>query len=98
MALYKYSQVLRPWNDAEFDKLYEPGTTASWSGIYRCEGCGRKLFTPLDVHFLRRTIISIALAKGASHARTWQKPFRNWRRSRLVARVPIRTTILFLAC
>ena len=42
MALYKYTQVLIPWNNAEFDRLYEPGMVASWSGIYRCEGCGKE--------------------------------------------------------
>jgi hypothetical protein len=43
MALYKYPQVLRQWDHAEFDKLYEPGTIAAWSGIYRCQGCGHEI-------------------------------------------------------
>jgi len=43
MAYYKYPAILRQWDHAEFDKLYEPGTTASWSGIYNCQGCGREI-------------------------------------------------------
>ena len=43
MALYKYAQVMSPMNNVEFDKLYEPGTRTAWSGIYRCEGCGREI-------------------------------------------------------
>ena len=40
-VLYKYSQFLGSSNDGAFDKILEPGTLAPWSGIYRCEGCGK---------------------------------------------------------
>lgn len=43
MALYKYSQILRQFDNAEFDKTYEPGERTAWSGIYRCEGCGKEV-------------------------------------------------------
>jgi hypothetical protein len=43
MALYKYGTHLYQSNNAEFDKDYEPGSTTSWSGIYRCAGCGREV-------------------------------------------------------
>jgi hypothetical protein len=32
----------------EFDKTYTPGSTAAWSGIYRCDGCGREVVHTLD--------------------------------------------------
>jgi hypothetical protein len=43
MALYKYSQVLQAMDNTEFDKLYPPGATTAWSGVYRCEGCTREI-------------------------------------------------------
>ena len=43
MAWYKYLTHLTNKTSEEFDKLYEPGSTGSWSGIYRCEGCGREV-------------------------------------------------------
>ena len=44
MAWYKYGQHLqqKPSID-EFDKDYKPGDITNWSGIYRCEGCGREV-------------------------------------------------------
>jgi hypothetical protein len=43
MALYKYVKYLTTMSSDEFDKLHEPGTRGSWSGIYRCEGCGKEV-------------------------------------------------------
>ena len=43
MALYKYSQHITVSADNGFDTIYSPGTTASRSGIYRCEGCGKEI-------------------------------------------------------
>ncbi len=43
MVLYKYSQFLQQSNDQAFDTICEPGTTTQWSGIYRCEGCGKNV-------------------------------------------------------
>ena len=42
-AIYKYNTHLFHSTNAEFDKEYEPGSTVSWSGIYRCTGCGREV-------------------------------------------------------
>jgi hypothetical protein len=42
VALYKYQSLFAHFDNAEFDKLYEPGMFSAWSGIYRCEGCGRE--------------------------------------------------------
>lgn len=42
MAYYKYPQILRKLDNGEFDKLYSPATYAPWSGIYRCEVCGKE--------------------------------------------------------
>jgi hypothetical protein len=43
MALYKYQHALKQWDHEQFDLLYGPGATGAWSGIYRCEGCGREI-------------------------------------------------------
>jgi hypothetical protein len=43
MALYQDSTHLRQYTHLEFDKEFEPGSTTSWSGIYRCVGCGREV-------------------------------------------------------
>jgi hypothetical protein len=43
MAQYKYNTHFVQVQSAEFDKLYEPGTKTAWSGIYRCQGCGREV-------------------------------------------------------
>jgi len=41
MAVYKYSQFLQQSTNQAFDQLLSPGTTTPYSGIYRCEGCGK---------------------------------------------------------
>ena len=43
MALCKYPQVVHKWDHAEFDKVYQPGAQAAWSGICRCQGCEREV-------------------------------------------------------
>jgi hypothetical protein len=43
MAWYKYATYLFQKTNDEFDKVYSPGSSVSWSGIYRCEGCGREV-------------------------------------------------------
>jgi hypothetical protein len=43
MAMYKYDSILHKSTSDEFDKLHSPGATVAWSGIYRCEGCGREI-------------------------------------------------------
>ena len=42
-ALYKYSQYLAQSNHQAFDQINEPGAATPWSGIYRCEGCGKNI-------------------------------------------------------
>jgi hypothetical protein len=43
MALYKYSSYLTASSHAAFDQINSPGSSAPWSGVYRCEGCGREV-------------------------------------------------------
>lgn len=43
MATYKSEDFLDKDESDEFDKLHLPGTVISFTGIYRCEGCGREL-------------------------------------------------------
>jgi hypothetical protein len=39
---YKYAEFLTKSGDEKFDKLHEPGTPTPYSGVYRCEGCGKE--------------------------------------------------------
>jgi hypothetical protein len=48
MAGYKYQKFLVVWDSAEFDKTYSPGVKIAWSGIYRCDGCGRESVHTVD--------------------------------------------------
>jgi hypothetical protein len=41
VALYKYSQFLQLSGHAAFDQVHEAAYQTPYSGIYRCEGCGR---------------------------------------------------------
>lgn len=43
MAFYKEFRYLTYSSGEEFDKIHTPGTLASYSGIYRCEGCGDEI-------------------------------------------------------
>jgi hypothetical protein len=43
MAWYKNAKHLDRRVNLEFDRLHEPGSRGGWSGIYRCEGCGREI-------------------------------------------------------
>jgi len=43
MAWYKYSTYLVKNSNDKFDELHSPSATTGWSGIYRCEGCGREI-------------------------------------------------------
>jgi len=40
-ALYKYPQILQQTDHAAFDEIHEPSVQTPYSGIYRCEGCGK---------------------------------------------------------
>jgi hypothetical protein len=42
MALFKYLQVLDKSDSNVFDVTYPPGTETPYSGIYRCEVCGKE--------------------------------------------------------
>lgn len=41
MAIYKYPQFLQQSQHEAFDQVLHPGTATPFSGIYRCEGCGK---------------------------------------------------------
>jgi hypothetical protein len=43
MALYKYSHHLGSSDHQAFDAIYKPGDETPYSGIYRCEGCGKEI-------------------------------------------------------
>jgi hypothetical protein len=42
MAQYKYAQFLKANTSDVFDVLHQPGATTPYSGIYRCEACGKE--------------------------------------------------------
>lgn len=43
MAYYKNESYLHKFDDDMFDALHKPGEHISFSGIYRCEGCGKEI-------------------------------------------------------
>lgn len=43
MAYYKYGQFLAQDQSDGFDQINHPGTPTPFSGIYRCEGCGKSI-------------------------------------------------------
>jgi hypothetical protein len=67
MALYRYAKFIAlATPHAEFDTLYKPGTRTTWSGIYRCEGCGHEVvhthdkpLPPQNHHTHRSVLIPI---------------------------------------
>jgi hypothetical protein len=40
--IYKYPQFQTQDNDSKFDVLHEPGSATPYSGVYRCDGCGKE--------------------------------------------------------
>lgn len=50
MAFYKYPKYLNQDNHQEFDKIYTPGSTPTYSEIYRCEGCGHEVVAEKSRH------------------------------------------------
>jgi len=49
MALYRYSAFVHQATEhSEWDKLYKPGQTTAWSGIYRCHVCGHEIVHTVD--------------------------------------------------
>ena len=51
MAQYKHAAYLQFNQSSAFDSIHKAGTTAPYSGIYRCEGCGHEI-TSIQHHTL----------------------------------------------
>jgi hypothetical protein len=45
MAIYKYEEYVSKSSADAFDSSLEPGTHATWPGIYKCEVCGHEIAT-----------------------------------------------------
>ncbi len=43
MATYKFRHLLSPDQSIKFDESHEPGVSAPYPGIYKCEKCGREI-------------------------------------------------------
>lgn len=43
MALYKNANYVKSSTGSEFDSTHNPGANTPYSGIYRCEGCGKEI-------------------------------------------------------
>jgi hypothetical protein len=43
MAYYQDESHVKQWKDEMFDKIHGPGEHAIYSGVYRCEGCGKEI-------------------------------------------------------
>jgi len=42
MAYFKNGKYFTPDQSGDFDKVHNPGVPTPYSGIYRCEVCGRE--------------------------------------------------------
>lgn len=47
-AIYKYDQFIRKSDHNAFDEIHDPGVSAPYPGIYRCEGCGNEIAAALS--------------------------------------------------
>jgi len=43
MTYYKYSHFLMQEDGPEYEETFKAGTTAPFSGVYYCEGCGSSI-------------------------------------------------------
>ena len=43
MAYYKYQRHVMPFDHEMFDWVHKPGEKVTYSGIFRCEGCGKEI-------------------------------------------------------
>ena len=43
MAAYKFKHFVTLDHSNKFDALHDPGVSAPYPGIYRCEECGREI-------------------------------------------------------
>lgn len=50
MATYKSAKYLQQSNNAAFDSIHLAGKLAPYSGIYRCEVCGREVVSTSGHH------------------------------------------------
>lgn len=48
MADYRYDTIMQHSQDDIFNTLYHPAATTPYSGIYRCEICGREAVSIVD--------------------------------------------------
>jgi hypothetical protein len=48
MAYYKNGNYLTQNTNTAFDELHEPGTSSTYSGIYRCAVCGHEVTHVID--------------------------------------------------
>jgi len=50
MAIYKYPQFVSQHNSPAFDAVNSASTPTPYSGIYRCEGCGKNIVSTEGHH------------------------------------------------
>ena len=65
MATYKYNQFLNHSTSDAYDKVYGPGAPVPYSGIYRCQGCGREIASNEGNPFPPQNHHQHAVAQGA---------------------------------
>jgi hypothetical protein len=64
MAYYKYINHLTKFDNDMFDTLHKPGGSVIYSGIYRCEGCGKEISHNAGVSLPPQNHHQHALGKG----------------------------------
>ena len=48
MAYYQNPELMGQFYHSQFDMVLDAGQRTPWSGIYRCEGCGREITHTAD--------------------------------------------------
>jgi len=69
MALYKYGNLLQYSNHPAFDQIHAPASATPYSGIYRCEGCGREI----------SSTVGHPLPPQNHHQHTYTEGYIRWR-------------------
>lgn len=66
MATYKFLRLLSLDLSNKFDALHDPGVSAPYPGIYRCEECGTEIAIARSHTLLPRLTIRTRLGKARS--------------------------------
>lgn len=69
MAFYRHPELLTQFYHDHFETIFEPTQSTPWSGIFRCEGCGKEI-----VHVSEKP-----LPGWDDHKHSFQQGWIRWR-------------------